>query len=497
MSKKIRIFIGVICTIAIFVLISFIYTTDQTEPALIVKDTNNVDYEKINRYKIDVNMMTEEKKLEVKQVVDYYNNEDVDLKEIYFHLYPNVFENYSITKKNSFIKYPNGVSTGGINLKSIKIDNDDVEYDIKGEDNTLLHIPLQEKLNKDDKITIEFQYEVTLPNIICRFGYHEGIYNLGNWYPIVAVYDESGWNLDPYYMVGDPFYSDTSNYEVNIVTPKNMIIAASGQIKDEIKDDKRHWNIKGDMIRDFAFVASEDFIVKEEVVEGTTIKSYFLMEDNEVIEEAMKYARDSLRVFNNKFGKYPYKTLSVVATNHNSGMEFPSLIYISKNYYKNEDRFLMGLEIVICHEIGHQWWYSVVGNDEIEEAWLDESLTVYSEIVYFNEVYSKKVAKMHVDKKRKQYENQEKSLEDKKVIKSLKDFDSWKDYTALVYKKGFFFLLEIDNKYETGTLDKILREYYNNFRFKNAKTTDFLDICEKHTDKSIRDLADEYLYDKK
>lgn len=466
------------------------------KPFLLTKEYNGVKYNQLNNYNIDVVLDIKNNVLNVKQEVRYYNSENIDLSEIYFHLYPNA---YSKTKtaptifNSTLDAYPDGFSVGKIDIKSIKIQDSEVNYKISGNDRTILKIDLKNNLKRNDYVTIKFDYQVQIPCAKGRFGHYKGIYNLGNWYPIAAVYDENGWSIDPYYKLGDPFYSDISNYNITIHSPVDMKIASSGDIVGkEIDNDETVWHIKGDLRRDFAWIASENFVEKNEYVDGVLVKGYFLKDDNTVNSNAMKYAKNSIKVFSDTFGKYPYKTYSVVATNFPSGMEYPALVYINKEYYR-KDR-LSNLEIVIVHETGHQWWYSVIGSNQVDEAWLDESLTTYSEVIYFDELVGELKAEEYYKQIQLQYEFAKKNIMNKKVIRPLSEFKNWTDYGGLVYNRGAMFIHEIENRYSEKILYKILQNYYNKYKFKIATSSEFLSICRNHTDENFKKLTKIYLY---
>lgn len=467
---------------------------------LIVEDYNDLDTKKLNNYKIDVVFNPKDKSYTAKQTVTYINNENVDLDFVYFHLYPNAFKDKETTPflfDDFDSAYANGFSPGYMNINVLKVDGKNKgEKATFGETNTILKVPLNKPLKPGKSAKIYMEYDVLMPPAQDRFGYGDKTFNLGNWYPIVAVFDETGWNLDPYYRIGDPFYSDTSNYEVTIKAPKEYIIASSGNIiSEKVKGKNKTWEIEAKLMRDFAWVTSEHFIVEFKEIEGTLVKNYFL-EEKFNNQYASDTAYNSIRAFNKVFGKYPYGQYSVVATEFPSGMEYPGIVFINKNYYNNGDpKFL---RIVIAHETGHQWWYSIVGNDEIDEAWLDESLTTYSEVVYHDEVFGEKAGQQYYDNRIKShYENKVDALDgNEKIVRSLKEFKDWDDYGALVYTKGAMFINAIKEKYGKTVLYDIFSEYYKQYRFKIATTDDFIKICEKVTDDDFTELANKWLYNK-
>ncbi|MTI66318.1 MAG: M1 family metallopeptidase [Firmicutes bacterium] len=473
--------------------------TSKENNTLLVDDYNGLDKDKINQYNIDIDFNPDKKTYKGKQTIKYINNEDTDFSEVYLHLYPNAFKEKATSPVSlSDNAYTNGFKPGYMDVKKVTVNGNEVENSTMGSGNTILKISLNESLKQGESIDIYMEYEVLMPPVKDRFGYGEKTFNFGNWYPIMAVYDEDGWNLDPYYRLGDPFYSDTSNYNVTITAPKDIIIASSGNILSEnVKDNKKKWTIEAKLMRDFAWVASKHFIVESKDVDGTLVKNYFLKEDK-VNSFAATAAYDSIEVFNKTFGKYPYGQYSVVATSFPTGMEYPGLVFIGEEIYTNRKKDW--LRTVIVHETGHQWWYSVVGNDEIDEAWLDESLTTYSETIFYDEKYNDEAGENYFTNHTLRYYNtqidRKQIKNDEVVVKPLKEFRNWGDYGALAYNKGAIFLHEIEKEYGEDTLYDIYREYYKKNKFLIANTNDFLSICEDVIGEDIDNLSDKWLYGK-
>lgn len=497
MYKDRNIYIILIFILAFSLLLCGCQISNINHPTLIIDDYNDLEIKNINNYGIKVEFNPEEKTYIGEQIISYVNNTKGPLEEIFIHIYPNAFkskETAPFLYKDLDKTYEEEKDLGFIDLHKVKINKKKVDYSIQGKGDTILKLNLESPLKSKEKVEIYLEYEAKLPFAQDRFGYGEETFNFGNWYPIVSVYDEDGWNIDPYYSIGDPFYSDISNYEVEIITPKDMIIASSGNILDEkIKGNKKIWNIEGKFIRDFAWVASKNFIVKEKEVEGTKIKTYFLKDNPNINQFAARVSEDSIKIFNKVFGKYPYGHYSVVATDFSGGMEYPGLVFIGKGYYDELEKDF--LEKVIVHETAHQWWYGIVGNDQIEEAWLDESLATYSEIIYLDEVYGEEIGKENFEEIEEYYDYMLESYNfEELVVKSLKDFKDWNDYGPLVYHRGAMFLNEIKKDFGEEVLYDILNKYYHRYRFFNAKTEDFISICEEVTGTSFENRMSKWLY---
>jgi hypothetical protein len=491
--KKIRLFI----IIAMFILSSGCrLESQQLNPdAIVIKNLNGVDESNINKYKIDVELDTETMTYTGKQTLTYTNNTDIDLEELYFHLYPNAFGNLydSPLLFNSREKIGSlNDMRGFIDIEKVSFENKDLELNIL---DTILHVKLNETLRKGKSTEIYLEYKVTLPAAKDRFGYHDKGINFGNWYPIVCVYDEKGWNLDPYYKIGDPFYSQVSDYDVTITVPKEMVVASSGRILSEKKSKgKKIYNIEGKLIRDFAWVASKDFVVKEKKVDDTIVKVYSVNDDSHMIDKTLEIGEQSLLTFNRIFGKYPYAIYSIVNTEFPSGMEYPGIVFISNDYFYRDLTSI--LEKVIVHETAHQWWYGLVGNNQVTEAWLDESLATYSELIYVNETKGEREAKDYYNENIKlgyEYATQYKYIGNEVVNKPLEEFAGWDDYSILVYLRGAMFIDRIKEDFGEEVLYEILSKYYERYKFHIATTEDFIKVCEEVTNTSFEPLVKEYL----
>jgi len=174
-------------------------------------------------------------------------------------------------------------------------------------------------------------------------------------------------------------------------------------------------------------------------------------------------------------------------------MEYPSIVFINKDYYK--PNLKDPLEKVVVHETAHQWWYGIVGNDQIDEAWLDESLATYSETLYIIHKYGDKEGENYFNYTcQMPYDYGKSYIESDVVVKPLSKFHSWEDYGLLVYVKGAIFLNEIKKDFGMATLIQILNRYYDTYRFKIARTEDFLRICEEVTNSSFKEKAQLWLY---
>ena len=455
----------------------------------------------VNQYIIDAVLDTANKELTAEQQVIYVNNDDVELSELYFHIYANAFRKQETAPFlfDDFSRaYSRGFKPGYTEIEAIELSKGQsrkaLEYSLQGVGETILKIKLPEPLKPEDSINLRFKYKVIIPPAGERFGYGDSNINMGNWYPVAAVYDDEGWNLDKYYSIGDPFYSDVSDYTVNIKAPEEYIIAASGSLAEErIEGGYKNWKFQGSKMRDFAFVASNSFRVTEDKVGNTVVKSYYYKGHEKRGKEALDIGKRSIEIFNSAYGEYPYPTYSIVETEFPSGMEYPGLVYISTKYYdsdSNADIFMY----TTVHETAHQWWYGVVGNDQIDEAWLDEGFATYSEGIFTEMEYGEGNGDLY-------YKYLEESAKedirakayDGVILKPLSRYENWDDYGPAVYTGGAMLLNEIRKQVGDQTFFIILQAYYDEYSFKIATTEDFLRICEEAGNTEFDDLFHKHL----
>lgn len=332
------------------------------------------DGKEINAFEIFAELNADSHSLEVTQKLTYVNNTGRELQEIYFNMIPKAFE----------------ASGGGVEMKNISVSDTALQLQqVKG---TVYKAALPSALAAENKLEIQMKYSVAIPNIQNRFGYQESTYNLGNFIVTPAVYGEEGWAVEPYVDLGDAFYTDIADYDVKLVLPEGYTAAATGE---EIEEG--YYRAKN--VRDFAFCASDKYKKIEGEHGGVSISVYYSGDMDMTAAHAMETAKNSLELCSESFGGYPYKHLNIVMnglTGGVSGMEYPMLVMIDPDL-SLEDYAGMGLDVSdskiadscmlsfdgsICHEIAHQWFYGIVGNDQIAEPWLDESICRFSEYLY-------------------------------------------------------------------------------------------------------------------
>ena len=489
MIKKLK--LKVTCAIVAFALIIIGTTTAE----FITKKED-----RLNKYVITA--QTDGKKLSGEMNLDYINSNPFDIDNLSFCLYPNAFKNESnvtsvAVEDRINEAYPNGFDAGYINIASVCVDGKKAEYILEENEQILTVFTGTIKKGKDCKIVIEFSEK--LPNSPMRYGYFDNTSNFGNWYPVLCPIRDEKAVQSLYTACGDPFFSECADYYVSITAPKEMRIASSGVIVQKEEKDiyNSTWEIKGENIRDFAFCMSRDYKLRSRKVGETLVYSYYV-ENDEMGEAALEYAVSALNTFNSLFGQYPYETLSVAAADfYIGGMEYPNLVFVSTELYDEPVKTI--LEEVTVHEVAHQWWYAIVGNNQIAEPWLDEGLTQYSVALYYEEKYGRGMYK-HFLKENESYcrivfdiVEDIYGTAEKRIIRASTDFENWLLYDAVIYDASALMLDSLRESIGRNTYMQGMKKYFEEYKYKTATTDDFINTMNEVSKNDVKKIIDPWL----
>ncbi len=453
----------------------------------------------LTTYAIDVILNDEKKEIDGSEKINYKNNTGASLDFLCFHLYPRAFREGAVIKPYTSLTeascFPNGVSFGNIEIMSVKVNDKSAEFSYSGDDEDILNIVLGFDLQVNKSVNIDIDFKITIPNSTHRFGWFNSNINLGNWYPIVCKYTSNGFDLSPYYSTGDPFFSDLANYEVNFTFPSKYQICSTGEFEKLNKNDTTIANIKAKAVRDFAVTLAENGKIVSEEVSGTKV-FYMGYEKDAEFDKFLEVSKDALIYFEEKFGDYPYSTLSVVKTPFiYGGMEYPNIVFIS-DAVDDELEYLK----VIVHEIAHQWWYGIVGNDETHEAWLDESLAEFSTVLFFgnnpkykmqyNELVHNALSSylLYVD-----VIQTIKGEVNTKMNLAVNKYQNDYEYSYMVYVKGVIMFDSLKNMVGEKQVVAGLKKYYQENKFEIATKDSFYSAFKKACHKDLDNFFDGYL----
>lgn len=408
---------------------------------------------------------------------EYLENQEA----IYFHLYPNAFRNWRFGEESKPKK------PGFIEITNVKVDRVPTKPIIR---ETIMKVPLPQKAAKEKNVRVEMDYRLRLPHGGTRLNTFQQTAFLAQWYPMVAVKDQEGWHIDPYTSVGDPFYSQISDFEVVFHLPKGYRVISTAQ--DHPSPTSSKVVLKQKNVRDFVAVLTKNYQVKRERAGNIHVNLWYLKGMEDVADPLLKAAVSSMKFFEQKFGRYPYKEIDVVLGETGfgiAGMEYPGLVTsIPKIWTEKGESPAVN---VVAHELAHQWWYAVVGNNQVKEPWLDEGLTTFSEFLYMQE-------KMKVDDRAllKKASMQTDKIHQSVGITSVESLYQYPDsiYGLMVYIRPAAMLFQLCDQIGKEKVIQILNTYYQKYRYQIATTEDFIRIANQVAQQDLTPFFNKWLY---
>ncbi len=465
-------------------------------------------------YHIGVHYDEKKQMLIGEETVTWKHPGEKPVAELYFHLYPNAFESASTTfmtesggkLRDTKMKSDRYASMTITSIKSMQ--GEELLHrmqavqpdDGNANDRTLMKLRLPDAVQPGTSATYRILFTVRLPEPFARMGAIDDYVMAGQWFPKLAVYEPAGtrdrsaegWSLHQYHGNSE-YYSDFGSYSVAINVPEAYTVAATGfPTKPAVKKNGRKtYQFYADDVHDFAWAASPKFIYAEEPfsnahVPGVKIKLYLDPQHEHLKERYLRAAKLALSRYSEWYGAYPYSTLTIVVppagAEGSGGMEYPTLITA---WAAVDEAPGMELEQVVAHEIAHQYWYGMVATNEMEEAWLDETFASYSEQrlmqIEYDVRYNLPLEAVHI------------------TSPAPLKLDAWKyvdhrQYAANVYSRGKLVLLSIEREIGSEMMRKVLRSYFQKWRFKHPATSDFQQALEDVTKRSWQDFFEQFVY---
>lgn len=206
--------------------------------------------------------------------------------------------------------------------------------------------------------------------------------NLGDWYPVLAAYAD-GWQTPAPSALGEYASTPYADYTVQISVAgatDTPFVAGSGT--PHACAPAWCFTLPGG--RFVAYVVSTAMLTATlQTAGGVTVTSVFLPEHAAAGQAALHTAAAAIETFSDLYGPYPFAEYVQVEGDFYDGMEYSGLSFVGAGYYAEYDGTPRNLlTIISAHETAHQWWHTLVGNDQAAEPWLDEALATYSERLF-------------------------------------------------------------------------------------------------------------------
>jgi len=493
-------------------------------------------------FKIQVRLNDENQTLSAFEEIEYINKSPKTLDTIYMHLWPNAYRNYRSAlakqqynsgKKNLY--YGDMKDRGSIDSLDFKVNGVQVQWKEYEGNPDIGYFILPSSLLPGSKVTITTPFSVKIPSgEISRLGHIDQSYQITQWYPKPAVYDANGWNMMPYLNQGE-FYSEYGSFDVSITVPQNYVVAATGDLQDQSELDfldslvaatkinipkflqtkqgggattdfpasSKLWktiHFKQSHVHDFAWFADKRFaVLKGEVtLPNTSSKvtswAMFVPHNTLTWQNAIEYINDGTYYYSLWNGDYPYHNVTAIdgTISAGGGMEYPNVTVIGNASSAEE------LEVVIVHEVGHNWFYGILGSNERVHGWMDEGLNTLNEMRYVETKYpnNKRLSDMvlngkfhlndldHHDMGDVMYRMLAAFGKDQAIETHSADFSSI-NYGAIMYQKTGLVFYYLKDYLGTELFDQCMQKYFNLWKFKHPQPQDLQRVFEETTGKKL------------
>jgi hypothetical protein len=297
---------------------------------------------------------------------------------------------------------------GGVTLERVRIGRRQVRPVVYG---TTMRIDLPRPLPPKGALDLDLAWHFPVPDYGAgRMGRDGSLYEIAQWYPRLAVYDDvRGWNHEPYIGAGE-FYLEYGSFDVTLTVPAGYIVAATGLLRNPeqvLTPGQRNrlalartsthpvaiitgaeaghaertrpsgkgqltWRFTADSVRDFAFAAGPELRWDASSYDGVLIQTLYRPKANRW-EEANRMAREAIKHFSEQWYRYPYPQATTVE-GPIEGMEYPMLTFVPNSPSREE------LHWVLSHEFGHEWFPMLVGSNERLYPWMDEGFNTFIDL---------------------------------------------------------------------------------------------------------------------
>lgn len=412
----------------------------------------------------------------------YTNTEAAPLDQIALHLYPNLLG-------------------GEMQVESVRLNGERVMPD-DGEAGGWMMVPLGSGLSPGESVVLHLEFSVRVPQELeLNYGVlasTEGVLSYAHGYPMIAVYDDEGWNVGIPPTYGDITYADAALFLVRVRAPDRLVMCASGiEIERSQADGRQVVTYALGPARDFYLAASGEYEVLTQQAGPTTIRTCARADMQTAARRVLDIAARSLELFSRIYAPYPYTELDIVATpNLALGIEYPGAFALNQRLLTPEEDFQSApesvlLESVVAHETAHEWFYNLVGNDQLDDPWLDEALAQYATLQYYEEAYGPQGAEGMLDSFYGRWERV--GREPIPIGLPVAEYAEGA-YGAIVYGRGPLFFVALKEAMGVGPFEAFLGDYTATYSWELATPEELKALAESQCDCDLTPLFQEWVY---
>ena len=388
------------------------------------------------QYAFEVTLDLGTQEASVRQTVHYVNRSTMPLSELVFQVPPARYDAFALSEAT--------------------VRGQVVNAQLDGE---VLSLPLVDELEVGDRITVTLSYLLTIPSPgDIRFGYLTGVVAMGNWFPILAVIDERGWVRQQYVAIGDPWVAETADYRVSLTLDRPAKIAHTGRL---VASEGTSFTFEANDVRDFALAVSERYQTLHRQVGSVDVTVFYIPERGDNGPALLRYTSETVEWGAERLGGYPYLTLHVAVVGSNDpagiGQEYPTLYFISNQVAAGPSNPGSYLNYIATHETLHQWFYSQVGVDQVNEPWIDEGLAVMLTYEYYEDLYPS-LYDSSVAGVRRRLSDAVSTYGVMPLDTPIQEYIHESHYFAMLYRRATVFYLEVEALMGEDQFFEALRE---------------------------------------
>lgn len=414
----------------------------------------------------------------------WVNGSTASVDELYFHLYLNAFEHErTLFNRSPFTRGRSGRGTrrwGKITLtrlvaRELGVDLlPSLEPHTPGDpqDGTDRRVPLPRAIAPGEALTLELAWDSTLPGIVERTGVSGDFYLVGQWFPKIARLEPDGsWAHFPFHPHAE-FYADYGDYDVSLDVPEAMIVGATGRrVSERVEAGRRLLRHQQGSVHDFAWTAWPAFERRDESIDGVDVHLLYPPGHAHNAERTLVALRFALPHFGERYGRYPYPDLTVVHPPAYAaaagGMEYPTLITTGGPWHQSY--WSRAVELVTIHELGHQWFYGLLGSNEPRHPFLDEGLNSYAETeaseALFGPGSASSLLGLELSVTALHRASMQIGPHDAPLAQPASEFVDFTELGGLVYSRTALLLRTLGGVYGSERLERGLGDYARRYRF--------------------------------
>lgn len=418
-------------------------------------------------YSFDVNLDYTRATLVVGQVTRFRNTTGQPLDRAVFNVVPAALGAFDLA----------GTSVGGQPASTSR-------------DGSVLEVLLPSILPPGAEAELELSYRLRVPAGGGRTGAGQHALALGNWFPILSPY-RGDWERNPYTEVGDPGVSEVANFDLRLTTSIPLVVAAGG---DVAREDDTHVRITASGQRDLALSLSPEYAVAAAAAGSTVVRGYATdpVRARVFADTAARY----LAWYGARFGAYPYATLALAETELPAiwaGLEYPRQIFVSSTLRLPATLDGSDLESLIAHETTHQWFYGLVGNDQVRAPWLDEAFAEYLPAYYERQTRPDRAELLWQQRIAAGLDERVRAAGNRPVDSTVYDFPDNPPYITIVYSRGARLLDDLRAALGEAAFEAALADEVRVFSGKLASPLAVLDLFQRHSPVNLNPLLAGYL----